>query len=78
MGGYNCKTCGKSVDLSKDNPMYPYCPQCYQTNKDVNCACEFLTCGVFTCGIEGDKKDKVNCGCCDTAGERKDDSCNIF
>ena len=78
MGGYNCKTCGKHVDMSKDNPIYPYCPECYRTNQYVNEACECITCGVLTCGINGDKRDKVNFGCCDEAGVRKDDSCDIF
>ncbi len=78
MGGYSCKACGQNVDMSKDNPIYPYCPKCYKTYKNANECCELITCGFLTCGIEGDKTDKVNCGCCETAGERKDDSCNIF
>ena len=78
MGGYSCKSCGNHVDMDKDNPIYPYCPSCYNTNKKINNYCEIITCGICTCGIDGDKKDAVNCGCCDKAGERKDDSCSIF
>ena len=78
MGGYNCKYCNKHVDLDKDNPIYPYCPECYKRDRDINNACEFITCGALTCGIHGDKKDSVNIGCCAEAGVRKDDSCNIF
>ena len=62
----------------KDSPFYPYCYKWYRQNKNANEVCECITCGVCTGGIEGDKADKINCGCCDTAGERKDDSCNIF
>ena len=77
--GYNCKDCGKHVDRDKkDSPFYPYCPECYNLNDKANCACEFITCGALTCGIDGNKNDAVNCGCCDEAGAYKgDDSCII-
>ena len=79
MGGYDCKACNMRVDMKKEeSPWYPYCYNCYKSRKDMNTWVEICTCGVCTGGIEGDKTDKCNIGCCDKAGEVKDDSCSIF
>lgn len=79
MGGYNCRTCNKHVDINKKkSPWYPYCSECYKTHKNTNCVCETFTCGLCTCGIDGDKEDACNIGCCKEAGKVEDDSCSIF
>ena len=72
---YKCKTCNKEVGLSKeDSPWYPYCETCYNNNKNINNCCEFISCGLLTCGIEGEKENACNLGCCSEAGPRKSDS----
>ena len=79
VGGYTCKDCRQFVNQTKDSsPYYPYCYECYRQNKKANDFCECITLGQCTCGIEGDKEDHCNLGCCAHAGEYKDDSCNIF
>ena len=72
---YECKTCNKEVGLRKDeSPWYPYCYECYKNHKNVNSICECISCGVCTCGIEGEKENACNIGCCSEAKPAESDS----